>query len=106
MREFVRVFDDSFDGLVIAYFECLGDDGCYFAYDFPNSLAHRQFHRILTDILEQTSDSLIVGESSGGGEDVILKEDNGGMGNLGRKVAGLAFAKAEILFAVFENYFD
>lgn len=106
MREFVRIFDDGFNGLVVADVKSFGYDGGNLAYDFPDSLAYGQFHRVLTDILEQSSDCLISGKPSGCGEYVVLNESNGGMCNLRGEVAGLAFAEAEILLAVLENHFD
>lgn len=106
MSEFVRIFDYGFNGLVVSDVESFGDDGGYLAYDFPDPLAYGQFHRVLTDILEQPSDCLISGKPSGSGEYVVLKESNGGMSNLCGEVAGLAFAEAEILLAILENHLD
>lgn len=106
MREFVRIFDNCFNGLVVADFECFSYDGGNLAYDFPNSLTDGQFHSVLTDILEQSSDCLVIGESLGRGEYVVLKEGDGGMCNLSREVARLTFAEAKILLAILEYHFD
>lgn len=106
MREFIRIFDDGFNSLVIADVECFSYDRGYLAYDFPNSLTNGQLFSILADILEQSSDCLIIGESSGRGEYVVLKKSNCRMSYLCGEVSGLAFSKAEVLLAVLEYHFD
>lgn len=106
MREFVRIFDDCFNGLVIADFECLGNHGGNLTYYIPDSLTNGQFHRILTHIFEQSAYGLVVGEPSGGGKYVVLQEHYGRVGNLRGEVSGLAFPKSEILLTVFENHLD
>ena len=106
MREFIRIFDYGFNSLVIADVECFSYDRGYLAYDFPNSLTNGQLFSILTDILEQSSDCLIIGESSGRGEYVVLKKSNCRMSYLCGEVSGLAFSKAEVLLAVLEYHFD
>lgn len=106
MREFVRVFDDCFNRFVVADIKCLGDDRGYFTYDFPDSLAYGQLLRLLTYISEQSANCLIIGESTGNGEYVVLQERNCGVGDLRRKITGLAFTKSEVLLAVLENHLD
>lgn len=104
MREFVRIFDDCFNSLVIANFECFSDDGGYLTYYFPDSLTNGQFHSILTHVFEKSTDSLVVGEPSGCGKYIVLQKHNGRMGNLCGEVPGLAFPQSEILLAVFKNH--
>lgn len=106
MREFVRIFDDCFNSLVIADFKCLCNHGGYLAYDIPDSLTNGQFHSILTNIFEKSANGLVVGETSGCGKYVVLQEHYGRVGNLCGEVSGLAFPKSEILLTILENNFD
>ena len=106
MREFVRVFDDCFNRLVVADFECFGNDSCNFAYNLPDFLANGQFLCILTYVPEQTSYCFITGESAGDGQNVVLQERNRGVRNLRGEVTGLTFPQSKILLAVFENHLN
>lgn len=106
MREFIRVLDDCFNDHIVAGLEHFGNDGGNLTNYSPYFLTDGQLHGFLTYILEETTDCLVVGKASGCGEYVVLQECNGGMGNLGGEVTGLAFAEAKVLLAIFENHLD
>lgn len=106
MREFVRFFNDGLDSLVIADVKSFGDEGCDFTYYLPYPLAYGEFKSVLAYVPEEASNCFIIGETSGDGEDIVLHEDDRGVGNLCREITRLALAKPEILLAVLENHLD
>lgn len=106
MGEISGIGDDLFDDILAADLKGRGDVIHYFAYDLPYPFAYRQFPGVLTDVLEKSADGLVGGEASGDGEYVVLDEGDGGMGDLGGEVPGLAFPESQVLLGFLENHLD
>ena len=79
-----------------------------FSYDFlkitPDLLCHSELHRFFGDFPEEAPDCFIITEPSGYRKDVVTYGADSGIGNLASKVGALAFAKTQILLAVFYDY--
>lgn len=104
MREIVGISDNFFNHVHAAYVKSFSNVIHYVANNLPDSFTQGQFLGILTNVLEQSSDGLIFGETPRDGKDVILDETDCGMCYLRREVPGLAFPESQILLALLEDH--
>ena len=106
MTEFVRSIHKHVEDLFIFDIEAF----CYLAdnlqYHIPDSLCESKFHAAHGSIFKQSADGLVVRETSGGREQVILHGGDGGHCDLRGEVAHLVLPKSQVLLPFFEYDFQ
>ena len=102
MTEFVRPIHKHIKDLFILDIEALCDFADNLKYHAPDSLCESNFHTTSGSIHEESSCGLIVGESFGRGEYVVLHGRDDGHRNLRGEVAHLVLAKSKVSFAFLE----
>ena len=103
MTEFVGPIHKHIEDLFILDVEAL----CYLAdklkHHIPDSLSESKFHAALDSIIEESANGLVIRETSGDGEKIVLHGCDGSHGNLRGEVPHLVLSESEVLFAVLKD---
>jgi len=103
MTEFVRPIHKHIKDLFIFGAEAFRDFTDELKHRVPDSLGEGELDAAHGGILEEPAHGLVVGEASGGGEQVVLHGRDGGHCNLRGEVAHLVLAQPEVLLALLED---
>ena len=106
MTEFVRPIHKCIEDLFILDIEALCNLSDHLKHHIPDSLGESEFHTVLDSIPEESAHGLVVRESSGGGELVVLYGCDGSHCNLRREVTHLVLPESEVLLALLEYDFQ
>ena len=102
MTEFVRPIQERIEDLLILDIEALCNHADHLKYHIPDSLSESELHAAFDSIIEEPAHGLIVRETLGSGEQIVLNGRDGGHGNLRGEVAHLVLAKPEVLLTLLE----
>ena len=105
MSQFVRLIDHS----IIDFFVQKAEDLSYcrdqFLKDTPYLLCDGDLYGLSGNLPEEPADSLVVAETFGNGEDVVLQTAQSRGCNLGRETGALTFAEAKVGLTILEHDF-
>ena len=106
MTEFVRPIYEHIKDLFILDIEALCDFADNLEYHIPDSLCESKFHATHGSILKESAYGLIVGESLGRREDVVLHGRDGSHCNLRGEVAHLVLSQSKESLALLKDDFQ
>ena len=103
MTEFIRPIHQHIEDLFILDVEAF----CYLSdelkHHIPDSLCESKFHAAFDSVTEESANGLVIRETSGGGEEIVLHGSDGCHGNLRGEVPHLVLSESEVLFAVLKD---
>ncbi len=106
MTEFVRPIQERIEDFLILDIEALCNHTDHLKYHIPDSLSESEFHAAFDSIIKESANGLIVRETLGGGEKIVLHGRDGGHGNLRGEITHLVLSESQVLLALLEYDFQ
>ena len=105
MSQFIRLIDHGIIDFFVQKAEDLGYCRDQFLKDPPYLLCDGELYGLSGNLPEEAADSLVVAETFGNGEDVVLQTAQSRGCNLGGEAGALTFAEAKVGLAILEHDF-